>query len=100
MFNNSPYLMVGVLRKVAKLCLEGRSIDQALLLVANEIEDGINAETEPLTYKNLSEGKFIGSPKKPTKPKDRPWNNIKDYANTDLILALTKRLRDRLNHKT
>jgi len=61
--------MVGVLRKVAKLAIteERITVEASLLLVAQEIEDGLKAFNEgdrkPVTANMLLDGVFIGDKK-------------------------------------
>ena len=67
------YLMIGVLRKVSRLTAEKQlSLDDALTLIANEIEDGITAfhegKARPLTYEDMKNGKFMGDMKSPVTP--------------------------------
>lgn len=60
-------VVIGAFRLVAKKHTEGHSIDQALLLVANEILEGINKFEEgnrkPVTRAGLILGDFIGDKK-------------------------------------
>lgn len=68
MFNTGEYthalVLIAALRKVAKFNLEGKTIDQAMLLVANEIENGLNqrlaGKTKLITHKDLENLNFIG----------------------------------------
>lgn len=67
MFQFAPYIVVGALRKVAKLHIEGMTIDQALVKVAQEIDEYMIAydgkrpkDRKVLTYNDIKEGKFLG----------------------------------------
>jgi len=78
----NEYLLIGALRRVAK---EKGSMRQALLGVAQEIEDGISArnrgDTETLTFEQLLDGQLIGDPIPLGDPRMKPkrlkwWNKL------------------------
>jgi len=61
-----PYLVSGVLYRLATRD-DDVTIEYEMIVVADEIMEGVAAhergEVKPLTYKNLSDGQFIGDKK-------------------------------------
>ena len=78
-------ITIGALKRAAylmrpespKYTLNDLSIEDALLQVANEIEDGLNkyqaGETKPLSHQDIKKSIFTGKPKDKPIPKSFKW---------------------------